>query len=216
MVQTIPTAAYNGRRVTYFACSGIESKKDWSDMLSQNDDSLNSESVPLADGTQIVIRPIRPDDAEELQAAFQRLSMESIYLRFLSYKKELTDEEACQLAMVDYNTRMAFVAIIQENGQDIVVGASRYALLEACHSEVAETAVVVEDKYQGRGIGKLLLKRLVNYARAKGIRFLRGNLQIGNDRMLTLVKRSGLPHQTRYVDGIWEVTIDLQLPNQET
>jgi acetyltransferase len=184
-------------------------------MLSQNDDSLNSESVPLADGTQIVIRPIRPDDAEELQAAFQRLSMESIYLRFLFIKKELTDEEARQLATVDYNAHMAFVAIIKENGQDIVVGASRYALLEAWYPEVAETAVVVEDKYQGRGIGKLLLKRLVNYARAKGIRFLRGNLQIGNDRMLTLVKRSGLPHQTRYVDGIWEVTIDLQRPSQE-
>ncbi len=184
-------------------------------MLSQNDDLLNSESIVLADGTQIIIRPIRSDDAEELQAAFQRLSMESIYLRFLSYKKELTDEEACQLATVDYNTRMAFVAINKENGQDIVVGASRYALLEICQPEVAETAVVVEDKYQGRGIGKLLLWRLVIYARAKGIRFLRGNLQIGNDRMLSLVQRSGLPHQTRYVDGIWEVTIDLQLPNQE-
>ena len=94
----------------------------------------------------------------------------------------------------------------------------------ACHAmpcwmqddpEMAESAVVVADEYQGRGIGKLLLWRLVNYARAKGIHYLRGNLQIGNDRMLDLVKRSGLPHQTRFVDGIWEVNIDIRLPDEE-
>jgi GNAT superfamily N-acetyltransferase len=95
------------------------------------------------------------------------------------------------------------------------VGVSRYALLDAHNPEVAESAVVVMDEFQGRGLGKLLLWRLVNYARAKGIHTLRGNLQIGNDRMLDLVKRSGLPHQTHYVDGIWEVNIDISLPEDE-
>jgi acetyltransferase len=185
-------------------------------MLSQNDDSLNTESITLPDGTQIAIRPIRSDDAEELQAAFQRSSMHSIYLRFLSFKKELTDEEARTLSTLDYNARMAFVAVCEENGQDIVVGVARYALINEEDRNIAESAVIVTDDYQGHGIGKLLLWRLVKYARAKGIRFLRGNLQIGNDRMLELVKRSGLPHEQCYVDGIWQVTIDLQPPNEET
>jgi acetyltransferase len=184
-------------------------------MLSQNDDSMNSESITLTDGTPIIIRPIRPDDADDLQATFQRLSMQSIYLRFLSFKKELSDEEARYLATLDYTTRMAFVAVCKENDQDSVVGVARYALLDTGHLEIAESAVVVADEYQGRGIGKLLLWRLVSYARAKGIHSLRGNLQIGNDRMLDLVRRSGLPHQQRYVDGIWEVTIDLELPKHE-
>jgi len=178
-------------------------------------DSLDLEPFTLKDGTQIVIRPIRPDDADELQTTFQRLSMESIYLRFLSFKKELPDEEARYLATVDYSSRMAFVAICKENEKDIVVGVSRYVVLDT-DPEIAESAVVVADEYQGRGLGKQLLRRLVNYARAKGIHFLCGNLQIGNDRMLELVKRSGLPHQTRFVDGIWEVTIDLRLPDEET
>jgi hypothetical protein len=52
------------------------------------------EIVALKDGTQVTIRPINPYDADDLQSAFQRLSMESIYLRFLSFKKELTDDEA--------------------------------------------------------------------------------------------------------------------------
>lgn len=177
--------------------------------------SLDPEEVTLKDGTQILIRPIRADDAEDLQEAFQRLSMESIYLRFLSVKKELTDEEARTLSTVDYTSRMAFVAICRENDRDIVVGVSRYALLDASKPEMAESAVVVADEYQGRGIGKMLLRRLVSYGRAKGIHYLRGNMQIGNNRMLELVKRSGLPHQTRFVDGIWEVNIDIRQPDEE-
>jgi acetyltransferase len=179
-----------------------------------NDILMSAESVTLADGTRITIRPIHPDDADDLQAAFQRLSMESIYLRFLSFKKELNDEEARYLATVDYTSRMAFVAIAYENDHEIVVGVSRYAMDDPKNPEFAESAVVVEDAYQGRGIGKLLLWRLVNYARIKGIHILRGNLQVGNSRMLDLVKRSGLPHQTKYVDGIWEVDIDITDPSQ--
>ena len=183
-------------------------------MLSSPSALPDPELLTLKDGTQVIIRPIRPDDAEDLQTAFQRLSMESIYLRFLSFKKELPKEEARYLASVDYTSRMAFVAICKENNRDIVVGVARYAVLENVHPEIAESAVVVEDEYQGRGLGKLLLWRLVNYARARGIHYLRGNLQIGNDRMLDLVRRSGLPHQTRYLDGFWEVTIDLGLPDE--
>ena len=80
---------------------------------------------------------------------------------------------------------------------------------------MAESAVVVADEYQCRGIGKLLLRRLVSYAHKKGIHYLRGNMQVGNNRMLELVRTSGLPHQTRFVDGIWEVNIDISQPGEE-
>jgi acetyltransferase len=179
-----------------------------------SDNSLDLESHSLKDGTQVVIRPIYPEDADDLQVTFRRLSMESIYLRFFSFKKELPDEEARYLATLDYITRMAFVAICKENDQEIVVGVARYSLLDMENPELAESAVVVADEYQGRGIGMLLLRRLVSYARAMGIRHLCGNMQVGNDRMLDLVKRGGLPYKTRFADGIWEVTIDLRLPDE--
>ncbi len=185
-------------------------------MLYASSDSHDPETIILKDGRQMVIRPICPDDADDLQATFQRLSIQSIYMRFLSFKKELSDEEAHQLATVDYNLRMAFVAVYNENGTDIVTGVARYCILDPQHPETAEAAVVVVDEYQGLGIGKQLLKRLVLYARSKGIEIMRGNLQVGNDRMLTLVKNSGLPNQTRYVDGIWEVSIDLRLQDSTT
>ncbi len=172
--------------------------------------SLDPETVTLKDGTQVTIRPIRPDDADHLQDTFDHLSMETIYLRFLSYKKELPDEEARYLATVDYSTRMAFVAVCQKKGRDIVVGVARYVLMDEDQPGIAESAVVVQDEYQRRGIGTQLLKRLVTYARARDIRHLRGFMQIGNNRMLDLVKNSGLPYKTRFVDGLWEVDIDLE------
>lgn len=171
--------------------------------------SLDPESVSLKDGTSVVIRPIQPDDAEHLQDTFDHLSMETIYLRFFSFKKELPFEEARYLATVDYTTRMAFVGICQKNGRDIVIGVARYALLDTKHPKIAESAVVVQDEYQGRGLGKLLLRRLVVYAHTKGIHHLRGNLQVGNNRMLDLVKKGGLPYKTRFVEGIWQVDIDI-------
>ena len=177
--------------------------------------ALEPEPHTLGDGTQIVIRPIHPDDADELQNIFMRLSQESIYLRFLSFKKELSVEEAIQLATVDYTRRMAFVATMLENGKEIVVGVSRYALLDIAHPKTAEAAVVVGDEFQGRGIGKILLRRLVMYARKKGVRHLRGNLQVGNDRMLYLIQKSGLHHKQRFVDGIWQVNIDIALPKEK-
>jgi acetyltransferase len=170
---------------------------------------LDPESVALKDGTPVIIRPICPEDADHLQDTFDHLSMETIYLRFLSFKKELPDEEARYLATVDYDKRMAFVGVCLKNGRDIVIGVARYALLDTKHPKIAESAVVVQDEYQGRGLGKLLLRRLVLYAYAKGIHHLRGNLQVGNNRMLDLVKHSGLPYKTHFVDGIWQVDIDL-------
>lgn len=160
----------------------------------------------------MIIRPIRPDDASDLQNSFLRASAQSIYLRFLAFKRVLGDEEARQLATVDYAGRMAFVATTLENGEEIVVGVSRYALVGKSRSKTAEAAVIVGDEFQGRGIGAQLLQRLVIYARAKGIHHLRGNMDPANSRMIDLVQRSGLRHSQRFVNGILEVTIDIKLP----
>ncbi len=172
--------------------------------------SVDTEVVTLKDGTPATIRPIRPDDAAHLQDTFDHLSMETIYQRFHAFKKELPDEEALQLATVDYTTRMAFVALTQKNGREIIIGVARYALADADNLEDAESAVVVQDEYQGRGLGKLLLGRLVRYARAKGIHHLRGYMQVGNNSMLNLVKSSGVAYQTRFTEGTWEIEIDLR------
>jgi acetyltransferase len=167
------------------------------------------EEVSLSDGSRVVIRPIMPEDAEALQTTFSMLSAQSIYYRFMSHKKALTDEEAQRFANVDYHTQMAFVAECEEDGQALILGVARYALLDPAQPDLAESAVVVSDEYQGRGIGKLLLWRLVDYARTQGIRYLRGVILMENHQMVEMVKKGGLSFAKKYVDGNWELTVDI-------
>jgi len=164
------------------------------------------ETVLLEDGMQAIIRPIRPEDAYYLQAGFLRLSEQSIYFRFLTHKKELTDEEALEFARVDYTTRMAFVATCEEGGEQVVVGVARYVQLPEA-PEIAEAAVIVGDDYQGRGIGWHLMNHLVAYARLQGLRYLRGVINVENSLMVNYIQRSGYAFEQHFKDGAWEITV---------
>ncbi|MGD8903133.1 MAG: GNAT family N-acetyltransferase [Anaerolineae bacterium] len=149
-------------------------------------------SAVLLDGTQVIIRPIRAEDAPRLQSLFGRLSQESVYYRFLELRKELTSQEARCLADLDHEEQMALVASCQEYDEE-VIGVARYAVIPGSQPREAEAAIVVEDRYQNRGLGALLLKRLTAYAVAQGIDAFVATIRNDNRRVLRLVKRSGLP-----------------------
>jgi acetyltransferase len=168
------------------------------------------EWVTLMDGTQVLIRPIRPDDAPRLQHGFTHLSPESIYLRFLETFKALSDQQAENFATVDYQNRMAFVASIQEDGQEHLIGVARYSKINQAEPGLAESAVVVIDEYQGRGLGTLLLIRLVDYARAHGVTTLLATVHYTNAKMLRFIQRSGFPFQRKILEpGVWEIRVFL-------
>src|SRR4026209_2464918 len=116
--------------------------------------------VVLADGDVIQVRPIKPDDADQLIAFHARLSTESRYFRFFRVKDTLERSEANFFANVDYHQRMALVAL--DDG--LIGGAARCAPLSS-DPTVAEVAFVVDDRYQGKGIASELLALLTNYAR---------------------------------------------------
>jgi RimJ/RimL family protein N-acetyltransferase len=165
----------------------------------------------LRDGTRVSIRPIRPEDAPRLQALFTRLSPTSIYLRFLGYRKMPSDEEARSLAEVDYHNRMAFVAFVESELEERIIGVARYAAVENAVPRAAEAAVVVEDEYQGRGLGTILLKRLVDYAREDGVHSLWATVHRNNAQILRFVKRSGLPVERRALtEGTWDIRVHLE------
>jgi len=168
------------------------------------------EIVALRDGEAIIIRPIRPDDTPRLQALHSRLSPETIYLRFLDYHRALLDKEAERLATLDYQTRMALVATRKHAGDESILGVARYDVLGLDKPDVAEVAIVIEDRYQGRGLGTLLMNRLVAYARAHGIRAFIAEVSVENDRMLHFVQRTGLPIEKKLKSGVWEIQIQLE------
>lgn len=169
------------------------------------------ERVSLRDGTLVSIRPIRPEDAPRLQALFRRLSPASIYLRFLGYRKMLSDEEARSLAEVDYHNRMAFVACVEQGPEEHIIGVARYAVVESIVPQAAEAAVVVEDEYQGRGLGTILLQKLVSYARENGVHSFWATVHRNNAQILRFIKRSGLPVERKALkEGTWDIQVRLE------
>lgn len=165
----------------------------------------------LADGTKVTLRPIRPDDAPRLQALHRRLSPDSIYHRFLDPRPELPDDEARRLAAVDYHLRMAFVATLEVEGEERIIGVARYDATRDPDAGEAEVAVVVEDAYQGQGLGSALLSLLGRYALKQGIQTFLATVHVQNQPVLRIIQRSGLPHEKRLEQAVWEVRI--RLPN---
>jgi len=168
------------------------------------------ELIELRDGTQVIIRSIRREDAPRLQSLFGRLSRESIYYRFLEFRKELTAEQARRLAALDYDGQMALVAACEQDCGEAIIGVARYAVVPGSEPREAETAIVVEDRYQGLGLGSLLLERLAAYAVAHGIRAFVATVRQDNGRVMHLVRRSGLPTEINLEAGTLALRVGLQ------
>lgn len=172
------------------------------------------EEVTLRDGARVILRPIRPQDAPLLQEGFKRLSSQSVYLRFLETFREMTDEQARQLATVDYHHCMAFVGAVEEDGQERLVVSARYAVPDLSQPGVAETAIVVRDDYQGRGLGSFSMRHLLHYARVQGIHTIQGTIHVSNDRVMNFIRKSGLVFEKEILEpGVWLVHI--RLPEAE-
>jgi RimJ/RimL family protein N-acetyltransferase len=171
--------------------------------------TLVFDHMTLADGTAVTIRPIRPDDAPGLQAFHTRLSPETIYWRYLGAHPVLSAVEAERLAHVDCENRVAFVATHMENSQEDIIGVARYERLGTGHADEAEFAIVVEDRFQRRGIGTLLWRQLTMHACAHGVRLFVAVIHPENHRMLNLMRRSGLKMDTKLNGGVVTVRVCL-------
>src|SRR5918999_518767 len=121
----------------------------------------------LRDGARIEIRPIRPDDREELADGLRRMSPESRYRRFFSAIDRLSDAQLRYLTEVDHRDHEALVARDPEEERGI--GVARFVRSET-DPELAEVAVAVADDWHSRGVGSALLARLSERARDEGIR----------------------------------------------
>ena len=163
-------------------------------------------SLALRDGTCVAVRRIRAEDAAALQRLVRRSSDRSVELRFFGPLKELSDEMAWRFAEVDGKDRYALVALDPEN-PDEIVGVVRYAR-EGC-ADGAEYAALIEDRFQGKGLGLGLTRHLVGAARENGIGRLHAIVMRENARMLGLLRSLDLPERMRWQDGAERVEIDL-------
>lgn len=167
------------------------------------------EAIVLRDGTPAQLRSLRPDDVERMKAFFYRLSPQSVFYRLLEYRTEITEAEARQLCDVDGRTRVAIAATIMAEGAEHIIGVARYGLIDLADGETAEAAIVVQDDYQKRGLGTLLIRRLVKYARAQAVRRFVATIHSYNAQILRFIERSGLQVERQLRHGVWEFTIHL-------
>ena len=157
----------------------------------------------LRDGTQVSIRPIRPDDKERLRTAFRGLEPASIQTRFFHAKKDLSDEELRKLTELDPAKEAALVVTIGER----IIAVGRYIVTgDGC----AEVAFTVEEDFQRNGLAGRLLKDLAGIARERGLARFEAFVLPENHAMLGVFERSGLAMKRKYEDGAIRLTLELR------
>ena len=163
--------------------------------------------LTLRDGTWVPVREIRADDAEALRRLVGRSSERSIELRFFGPMKELSEENARRFAEVDGVDRFALVALDPEDEGEIVA-VVRYE--REAGTDGAEYAALVEDRFQGRGLGIGLTRHLIEAARERGIRHLHALVMRENRPMLSLLRSLDFPERKRWENGVEHIEIDLK------
>jgi acetyltransferase len=149
----------------------------------------------LPSGANVVIRPIRPEDADLTQEFVRNLSEETKYFRYMDAVRELSSSMLVRLTQIDYSREMALLAVTLVEDKEVELGVARYAINP--DGESCEFALVVDDQWQKQGIGHKLMDVLMDVARAKGLRFMEGEVLKTNRRMLKLSESLGFrvePH----------------------
>jgi GNAT superfamily N-acetyltransferase len=161
----------------------------------------------LRDGTHVLVRPIACEDVGLERAFTGRLSPTSRQYRFLGQMK-VDDDMIRRLTDIDYRRDMAFIALRHAAGETREIGVSRFCL--APDGESCECAVVVDDAWQGRGLGYLLMRHLIEVARRRGIKRMFSIDLAGNHEMRKLAASLGF-HARIDPDSPGEVTYTLDL-----
>lgn len=143
----------------------------------------------LADGTDITIRPIRPEDAEIEQIFVRDLSSDSKYFRFMQALNELTPMMLARFTQINYDRELALIAVTKDKNQEIEIGVARY--ITNPDGESCEFALVVADEWQQMGIGSRLMSCLMEAAKAGGLKRIEGEVLKNNTHMLELAKFLG-------------------------
>lgn len=151
--------------------------------------------VLLRDGATMRIRPIRPTDADALQAFHVGQSEESTYFRFFAPMRRLSDRDLTRLVTVDHHERVALVVVSGE----AIIAVGRYDRVDEAHAEVAFN---VSDAHQGRGLGSVLLEHLAAAARERGVSVFVADVLPGNAKMIRVFQDAGYEVAQRYEDGV--------------
>lgn len=162
--------------------------------------------VRIRDGTELVIRPIEPSDADAMRAGFERLSLESRYERFLSPMDHMSTAMVRYFTDVDHHDHEALVAFDPED-DTWMIAVARYVREE---DGAAEAAITVADDWHGRGLGTAMLDELAERARQEGVTRFTAYVLARNEDMIDMLFRLGPAKVVDRQNGA--VQIEAELP----
>jgi len=172
------------------------------------------ESLHLSDGRELLLRPVLPEDEPPLRDLVARASSEDLRLRFFQPIRELSHEMAAPLTQIDYHREMALVAV----GPGLPGKAEVYGIVNLSadpNNERAEYSILIDRAFMRLGLGNLLMRRIIHYARTRGIQEVYGEVLTENRRMLQLDQALGFTvHGDAEDPGLKHVVLKLHATEQ--
>ncbi|MCX5816739.1 MAG: bifunctional acetate--CoA ligase family protein/GNAT family N-acetyltransferase [Proteobacteria bacterium] len=161
----------------------------------------------MPDGTEVMLRPIKPEDEPLELEMLSTLSQESLRVRFFSIVKDISHEMLVRFCNIDYDREMAIVAELKDGNEKRIIGIGRLIIESGTKS--CEYAVLVHDQYQGKGLGYKLVDLLIGIAQDKGLDEIYGTVLSENDKMLRVSKKLGFK-LSRLPEGLTEARLALR------
>ncbi len=181
-----------------------------SDSASDTAPAPFSQPAQLRNGTPVLIRAIRHDDRQRIIDAFRKLEPETIYTRFFSAKRELTETDLRRIVASDFVHAVVLVATIGAGDDEIIIGGGAYTVLDRPgEPRTAEVSFTIEEDYHGQGLSTLFMRLLTQIGREHGIHRFEAEVLAGNLPMIKVFKGSGLSMHTRTEDGVVHVVMEL-------
>jgi acetyltransferase len=163
------------------------------------------------DDLGLTLRPIRPEDAAIERELVEGLSPRSRRMRFHSGIKYLTPSMLARFTQIDYDREMALIAVSEEGGREREVAVARYVSLP--DGVTCEFAIVVADDWQGKGLGRRMMREIIGLAKGRGLKRMTGWIASDNDGMLAMVKALGFALEPEAGDpGTMRATLELSAP----
>ena len=160
----------------------------------------------LRDGRQVEIRALRPGDRAGLLAAADHTSNQSLYRRFFGVRRTFSDAEVASFVDIDFVNEVALLAVMREDGREVVAGGGRYIVVAPGTAELAFTVV---DEFQGQGIASAVLRHLTTLARTAGLTRFVAEVMSDNTAMLSVLEHSGLPLERTRDSGVVHISLQL-------
>jgi RimJ/RimL family protein N-acetyltransferase len=164
--------------------------------------------LDLRDGSRVFLRPLKLTDESRVRELFYQLSPESIHYRFFRSIKSMPHAKLQELLTIDYESDMAIVVLADRSEDARMLAIAHYFREPKTH--LAETAFLVLDAWQNKGIGTALMASLVEFARLNGIAGITADVLAENEGMLRVLHRCGYPAESTLESGVYHLHVPLE------